>query len=159
MNGDIVGTNLPSSMWALVKKRAGPGLVLEEVPVPQPSPGEVLVKVLRTGICGTDLYIERWNDWAARTIPLPLIPGHEFVGEVMFAGPGTGGVEPGQLVSAEGHVVCGQCRHCLDAKGHLCLHAQGLGVARPGAFAQYVRVPAASLWRHRPGPPGHGRVV
>lgn len=150
--------DVPESMWALVKDRPGPGLELKELPVPRPESGEVLVKVLRTGICGTDLHIDKWNAWAARTVTPPLVPGHEFVGTVVCTGPGTGGLAPGQLVGAEGqlvgaegHIVCGRCRNCLDSQGHLCARVLGTGVTRDGAFAQYATVPGSAVWRHRPG--------
>lgn len=142
---------IPTSMAALVKERGGPGLELREVPVPQPMAGEVLVKIARTGICGTDLQIARWSSWAQRTIAPPLIPGHEFVGEIVAAGPETGGFEPGQLIGAEGHFVCGRCRHCLAAQGHLCPETRRLGVERNGVFAEYATLPATAVWPHPRG--------
>jgi threonine 3-dehydrogenase len=142
---------VPNSMAALVKDRAGPGLELREVPVPRPTTGEVLVKVLQTGICGTDLQIFRWSPWAERNVDPPRIPGHEFVGEIVSAGPETGGFVPGQLVGAEGHIVCGQCLNCRAGEWHLCPETSGLGVGRDGVFAEYVTLPATAVWRHNPG--------
>ncbi|WP_332845879.1 L-threonine 3-dehydrogenase [Amycolatopsis mongoliensis] len=138
-------------MRALLKDHAGPGLRLCEVSTPTPADGEVLVRVLRTGVCGTDLHIHRWDTWAARTIRPPLIPGHEFVGEVVAAAAGTGGLRIGQTVSAEGHLVCGNCRHCRHAERHLCPRTRGLGILRDGVFADYAVLPATAIWQHRPG--------
>ncbi|TCO59601.1 L-threonine 3-dehydrogenase [Actinocrispum wychmicini] len=141
---------VPTTMAALVKDHAGPGLELRKVPVPRPAVGEVLVKILRTGICGTDLQIHRWSSWAQRTIDPPMIPGHEFVGEIVAAAAETGGFVPGQLVGAEGHIVCGRCRHCRAGDGHLCPETRGLGVGRDGVFAEYATLPATAVWRHPP---------
>ncbi|WP_231644726.1 L-threonine 3-dehydrogenase [Sciscionella sediminilitoris] len=141
---------VPATMAALVRRNSGPGLELEEVPVPRPGNGEVLVRVLRTGICGTDLQIARWSEWAQRTIAAPLIPGHEFVGEIVASGPEVGGFVPGQLVGAEGHLVCGKCRHCRSAHGHLCTKARRLGVDIDGVFAEYATLPVTAVWRHPP---------
>ncbi|MDX8054360.1 L-threonine 3-dehydrogenase [Lentzea sp. BCCO 10_0798] len=138
-------------MRALVKDRAGPGLRLCEVPTPTPAAGEVLVRVLRAGVCGTDLHIYRWDAWAARTVRLPLVPGHEFVGEVVATAAGTGGLLAGQTVSAEGHLVCGDCRNCRAAAPHLCPRTRGLGILRDGVFADYAVLPATAIWQHRPG--------
>jgi len=135
-------------MKALVKKQAGPGLWLEEVPDPKPGPGEVLIRVLRTGICGTDLHIESWNEWAQHTIKPPLVVGHEFVGEVMQLGEGVTSVFPGELVGAEGHIVCGRCRNCLAGRRALCANTVGIGVQRDGAFAERIVMPAGNLWPH-----------
>src|SRR5689334_19552792 len=107
-------------MKALVKKHAEPGLWLEDVPEPKAGPGEVLIRIDRTGICGTDLHIWKWDDWARKTIPVPMVVGHEFVGEVVAVGPGAGEFKPGDLVSGEGHITCGRCRHCLAGQRHLC---------------------------------------
>ena len=140
-------------MRALVKQEAAPGLVLAEVPDPVPGPNDVLVRVLRTGICGTDLHIQAWDDWAARTITAPLVVGHEFVGEVAAVGSAVGadggGPKVGDLVGAEGHIVCGTCRNCMAGRRHLCDRSKGLGVHRDGAFAQYVCVPTSNVWVHR----------
>ena len=138
-------------MLALVKTGPGPGLELREVPRPEVGINDVLVKVHRTGICGTDLHIAAWDPWAAKTIVPPLVVGHEFVGEVVDIGPNVAGFAPGDLVSGEGHVVCGRCRHCLAGRRHLCAHTVGLGVGRDGAFAEYVALPMTNIWRHAPG--------
>jgi threonine 3-dehydrogenase len=138
-------------MLALVKTAPGPGLQLEEVPLPEIGINDVLVRVHKTGICGTDLHIEAWDPWAAKTIKPPLIVGHEFVGEIVEVGANVNDFRPGDLVSGEGHVVCGRCRHCLAGRRHLCAHSIGLGVGRDGAFAEYVALPMANVWHHWPG--------
>lgn len=138
-------------MHALVKSAAGPGLELRDVPLPAIGINDVLIRVQRTGICGTDLHIESWDPWAARTIVPPLIIGHEFVGEVVDVGDNVADFRPGDLVSGEGHVVCGRCRHCLAGRRHLCPHTIGLGVGRDGAFAEYVALPMTNVWQHWPG--------
>ncbi len=138
-------------MKALVKKEAAPGLILEEVPVPEPGINDVLIRVIKTGICGTDLHIYKWDDWARRTIPVPMVIGHEFVGEVVEVGANVNDFSRGDLVSAEGHVVCGRCRNCLAGRRHLCKDTQGIGVNRPGAFAEFIRVPMTNVWRHHEG--------
>ena len=135
-------------MKALVKSRPEPGLWLQEVPDPVPGRGEVLIKVLRAGICGTDLHIEAWNEWAQETIHPPLVIGHEFVGEVVRLGEGVESVHPGELVGAEGHIVCGRCRNCMAGRRHLCAHTVGIGVQRDGAFAELIVMPAGNLWPH-----------
>src|SRR5947208_3990586 len=136
-------------MQALIKPEPGPGLVLTEVPDPAPAEGEVVIKVLRTGICGTDLHIESWDAWAADNIKAPLILGHEFVGEVVETGHGVHKVKVGDLISGEGHLVCGECRNCLAGRRHLCTHTRGLGVHRDGAFAEYATLPEQNVWVHR----------
>jgi threonine 3-dehydrogenase len=138
-------------MLALVKAAAGPGLRLEEVPRPEVGINDVLVRVHKTGICGTDLHIEAWDPWAAKTIEPPLIVGHEFVGEIVEVGANVSDFRPGDLVSGEGHVVCGRCRHCLAGRRHLCAHSIGLGVGRAGAFAEFVVLPMTNIWHHWPG--------
>ena len=138
-------------MRALVKTQAGPGLTLLEVPEPEIGINDVLVRVRKTGICGTDLHIESWDPWAAKAIHPPLIAGHEFVGEVVRVGSNVADFQPGDLVSGEGHVVCGRCRHCLAGRRHLCANTIGLGVGRDGAFAEYVALPMANIWHHWPG--------
>ena len=138
-------------MKALVKAKAGPGLWLQDVPDPVPGPGEVLIRVLRTGICGTDLPIETWNEWAQATIRPPLVIGHEFVGEVIALGDGVASVYPGEIVGAEGHIVCGRCRNCMAGRRALCAHTVGIGVQRDGAFAELIVMPAGNLWPHLPG--------
>ncbi len=138
-------------MLALVKIAPGPGLELREVPVPTIGINDVLIRVQRTGICGTDLHIEAWDPWAARTIRPPLVVGHEFVGEIVEVGANVADFAPGHLVSGEGHVVCGRCRHCLAGRRNLCAHSIGLGVGRDGAFAEYVALPMTNVWQHWPG--------
>jgi threonine 3-dehydrogenase len=138
-------------MQALVKRAAAPGLELRDVPRPTIGINDVLVRVHKTGICGTDLHIESWDPWAARTITPPLVVGHEFVGEVVEVGSNVTGFKPDDLVSGEGHVVCGRCRHCLAGRRHLCPHTIGLGVGRDGAFAEYVAMPMTNIWHHWPG--------
>ncbi len=138
-------------MLALVKASPGPGLQLREVPLPEMSINDVLIRVHRTGICGTDLHIESWDPWAARTIVPPLIVGHEFVGEIAAIGSNVVDLRVGDLVSAEGHIVCGRCRHCRAGRRHLCANTVGLGVGRDGAFAEYIVVPMANVWHHWPG--------
>ncbi|MFI5844178.1 L-threonine 3-dehydrogenase [Catenuloplanes sp. NPDC051500] len=136
-------------MKALVKERAEPGLWLADVPEPVIGPDDVLVKVLRTGICGTDLHIRSWDGWAQQTITTPLIIGHEFVGEVVETGRNVTDIARGDRVSGEGHLVCGKCRNCLAGRRHMCRATIGLGVGRDGAFAEYVALPAANIWVHR----------
>jgi len=138
-------------MLALVKSGPGPGLDLRDVPVPSVGINDVLIRVHKTGICGTDLHIEAWDPWAARTIAPPIVVGHEFVGEVTEVGANVADFHPGDLVSGEGHVVCGRCRHCLAGRRHLCAYTIGLGVGRDGAFAEYVVLPMTNVWHHWPG--------
>jgi threonine 3-dehydrogenase len=138
-------------MRALVKSRAEPGLWLKDVPEPEHGINDVLIRVRRTGICGTDVHIERWDSWAQRTIPVPLVIGHEFVGEVVEVGSNVSDFHPGDLVSGEGHVVCGRCRNCMAGRRHLCAHSQGVGVTRPGAFAELIALPMTNIWHHWPG--------
>ncbi len=137
-------------MKALVKRRAEPGLSLEDVPEPVPGINDVKIRVLLTGICGTDLHIYDWDSWAQRTIPLGLTIGHEFVGEVVEVGSNVADFHAGDLVSGEGHVVCGRCRNCLAGRRHLCAHTLGTGVQRPGCFAEFIVLPMANVWRHSP---------
>ena len=138
-------------MLALVKTGPGPGLELRDVPIPTIGINDVLIRVHKTGICGTDLHIESWDPWAARTIKPPLVTGHEFVGEVVKVGSNVADFTAGDLVSGEGHVVCGRCRHCLAGRRHLCANTIGLGVGRDGAFAEYVSLPMSNVWHHWPG--------
>ena len=138
-------------MLALVKTAPGPGLDLREVPEPVFGINDVLVRVHKTGICGTDLHIASWDPWAAKTINPPLIVGHEFVGEIVEVGSNVSDFHPGEIVSGEGHVVCGRCRHCLAGRRNLCARAIGLGVGRDGAFAEYVALPMTNVWHHWPG--------
>jgi threonine 3-dehydrogenase len=111
---------------------------------------DVLIRVRRAGICGTDVHIYKWDDWAQRTIPVPMAIGHEFVGEVVETGSNVADFHPGDIVSGEGHVVCGRCRNCLAGRRHLCAHTMGVGVNRPGAFAEYIVLPMTNIWRHAP---------
>ncbi len=136
-------------MKALVKKERKPGLWLEDVPKPAIGINDVLIHVDRTGICGTDLHIYNWDEWAQRTIPTPMVVGHEFVGEVAEVGSNVKDFFPGEVVSAEGHVVCGRCRNCLAGRRHLCKDTLGIGVNRPGAFAEYISVPMTNVWHHQ----------
>ena len=138
-------------MKALVKAQAKRGLWLEDVPEPDVGINDVLIKVQKTGICGTDLHIYTWDEWAQKTIPVPMVVGHEFVGEVMDVGSNVNDFHPGEIVSAEGHVVCGRCRNCLAGRRHLCNDTVGIGVNRPGAFAEYISVPMTNVWHHREG--------
>jgi len=137
-------------MQALVKKEPAVGLNLEEVPVPEIGINDVLIKVKRSSICGTDLHIYNWDAWAEKTIPVPMVIGHEFVGEIVEVGSNVNDFTVGQIVSGEGHVVCGRCRNCMAGKRHLCAHTSGVGVNRPGAFAEYLALPMSNVWVHRP---------
>jgi threonine 3-dehydrogenase len=138
-------------MKALVKKKATPGLWLEDVPEPQIGINDVLIKVRRTAICGTDMHIYNWDAWAQKTIPVPMVVGHEFVGEIVEVGSNVVDFRPGQVVSGEGHVVCGRCRNCMAGRRHLCAFTSGIGVNRPGSFAEYVSLPMSNVWEHSPG--------
>jgi threonine 3-dehydrogenase len=138
------------TMKALVKRHSQPGLWLEEVPVPEYGINDVLIRVDRTGICGTDLHIYKWDAWAQKTIPVPMVVGHEFVGEIVAVGDNVHDFFPGEIVSGEGHVVCGRCRNCLAGRRHLCKDTQGVGVNRPGAFAEYLVLPMSNVWHHKP---------
>jgi threonine 3-dehydrogenase len=133
-------------MKALVKREPAPGVWLESVPVPRPSTNEVLIKVEKSAICGTDLHIYNWDEWSQRTVKTPLVIGHEFVGQITEIGAGVHNYAIGDRVSAEGHISCGLCRNCRAGRRHLCTHTVGIGVNRNGAFAEYVVVPAANLW-------------
>jgi threonine 3-dehydrogenase len=133
---------------ALVKHPDEQGLRLEEVPVPEPGQDEVLIEVHTTGICGTDLHIYEWDEWAQATVPAPMTTGHEFSGHISRVGSNVSGFAEGELVGAEGHVICGFCRNCLAGRRHLCHEPRGLGVNIPGAFADYVVVPKTNVWRH-----------
>jgi threonine 3-dehydrogenase len=137
-------------MRALVKKKAEVGAWLDDVPEPAIGINDVLIKVLRTGICGTDLHIYKWDAWARKTIPVPLVIGHEFVGEIVDVGSNVKDFHTGEIVSGEGHVVCGRCRNCLAGRRHLCKDTQGVGVNRPGAFAEYIALPYSNVWVHDP---------
>ena len=138
-------------MKALVKTHATPGLWVADVPVPEPGINDVQIRVLKTGICGTDLHIYNWDEWAQATIPVPLVIGHEFVGEVVKVGGNVNDFRPGEIVSGEGHVVCGRCRNCMAGRRHLCKDTSGVGVNRAGAFAEYIVLPMTNIWRHHRG--------
>jgi threonine 3-dehydrogenase len=138
-------------MKALVKARAEEGLWLQDIPEPEIGINDVLIRVRKTGLCGTDLHIYGWDAWAQKTIPVPMAIGHEFVGEVAAVGSNVSDFQVGDLVSGEGHVVCGRCRNCMAGRRHLCAHSIGLGVNRQGAFAEYVALPMTNVWQHGPG--------
>lgn len=135
-------------MKALVKSKSEVGLWMEDVPLPEVGINDVLIRVEKTGICGTDLHIYNWDHWAQKTIPVPMVVGHEFVGEIAEVGPNVKDFYPGEIVSGEGHVVCGHCRNCLAGRRHLCAETSGIGVNRPGAFAEYISVPQTNVWHH-----------
>jgi len=141
------------TMKALVKKEPKLGLWMEEVPVPEIGINDVLIEILRTGICGTDVHIYNWDAWAQRTVPVPLVIGHEFVGRIIDVGSNVKDFQPGEIVSGEGHVVCGRCRNCLAGRRHLCMETVGVGVTRAGAFAQYLALPMTNVWHHDPKVP------
>ena len=138
------------TMKALVKSHSKPGLWMQEVPVPQYGINDVLIRVDRTGICGTDVHIYKWDAWAQKTIPVPMVVGHEFVGEIVAVGSNVTDFHPGEVVSGEGHVVCGRCRNCLAGRRHLCKDTSGVGVNRPGAFAEFLVLPMTNVWHHSP---------
>ena len=138
-------------MKALVKSQAAQGLWLEEIPEPTIGINDVLIRVRYAGICGTDVHIYQWDDWAQKTIHVPMAIGHEFVGEVVQVGSNVNDFFPGDIVSGEGHVVCGRCRNCMAGRRHLCANTQGVGVNRPGAFAEYIALPMTNIWRHHAG--------
>ena len=134
-------------MKALVKSKAERGIWLEDIPAPTVGHNDVLIKVSRTAICGTDIHIYKWDDWARSTIPVPLAIGHEFVGEIVEIGSEVMGFVPGDRVSAEGHITCGVCRNCRAGRRHLCINTIGVGVNRPGAFAEFISVPAFNVFK------------
>jgi threonine 3-dehydrogenase len=138
-------------MKALVKARAERGLWLEEIAEPAMGINDVLIRVRYTGICGTDVHIYGWDEWARKTIRVPMAIGHEFVGEIVAVGSNVNDFFPGDIVSGEGHVVCGRCRNCLAGRRHLCVSTQGVGVNRPGAFAELISLPMTNIWRHTQG--------
>lgn len=135
-----------NTMKAILKKERAPGLHLDEVSFPQTGINDVLVKIKRTAICGTDVHIFNWDEWAQKTIPAPMIIGHEFVGEVAEVGSNVVDFHPGDIVSGEGHIVCGRCRNCLAGRRHLCMKTSGIGVNRAGAFAEYISLPVTNVW-------------
>ncbi|MEZ5881980.1 MAG: L-threonine 3-dehydrogenase [Nitratireductor sp.] len=136
---------MKNGMRALVKSRPEPGLWMETVPVPEPGPTDVLIKVNKSAICGTDVHIWNWDEWAASTVPVPMVTGHEFCGEIADLGSAVTRYEKGQRVSGEGHIVCGTCRNCRAGRGHLCRNTKGVGVNRPGSFAEYVCLPQENV--------------
>ena len=138
-------------MKALVKSRAAEGLWLEDVPMPTMGINDVLIRVLRTGVCGTDLHIYNWDAWAQKTIPMGLTIGHEFVGVIEKVGSNVTEYKPGEIVSGEGHIVCGRCRNCMAGRFHMCANTSGIGVNRNGAFAEYIAMPMTNIWHHHEG--------
>ena len=143
----------PKTMRAISKLRPGPGLELTEVPVPSPGVNDVLIKVSKTSICGTDVHIYNWDAWAERTIKAPMVIGHEFVGTIAAVGSNVQGFKEGDLVDGEGHIVCGACRNCLAGRRHLCKDTKGVGVNRDGAFAEYLCIPASNAVHVDPSVP------
>jgi len=144
---------MKKTMKALVKKYAKEGLWMDEVPVPEIGINDVLIKIHKTAICGTDVHIWDWNEWAQKTIPIPMVVGHEFVGEVVAMGNNVHDVRIGEIVSGEGHLVCGRCRNCRAGRRHLCNATKGIGVNRTGAFAEYLSIPVTNLWHAHPSIP------
>ena len=146
-------------MKALVKRERRPGLWLEDVPEPTMGINDILIQVLSTGICGTDLHIYNWDAWASKTIPVPMVVGHEFVGRILEVGSNVNDFRPGEIVSGEGHVVCGRCRNCMAGRRHLCAETQGVGVNRPGAFAERIVLPMTNVWHHDPSLPREVQAI
>src|SRR5688500_10142793 len=142
---------MQKTMRALVKRKREEGLWMEDVPVPAMGINDCLIEVLRTGICGTVVHIYNWDAWAQKTIPVPMVVGHEFVGRIVRTGDNVHDFREGDIVSGEGHVVCGHCRNCLAGRRHLCADTKGIGVNRPGAFAEYLSLPQSNVWVHDPG--------
>lgn len=139
-----------NTMKALVKRRAEIGLWLEDAPIPEMGIDDILIKVLKSSICGTDVHIYNWDAWAQKTIPVPMVVGHEFVGRIEAVGSHVHDFHPGEIVAGEGHVVCGRCRNCLAGRRHLCKDTSGVGVNRPGAFAEYLTLPETNVWHCDP---------
>jgi threonine 3-dehydrogenase len=139
-----------AAVKALVKAKAETGLWLEDVPEPVIGINDVMIRVEKTGICGTDVHIYNWDEWARKTVPTLMVVGHEFVGEIVEVGSNVHDFFPGEIVSGEGHVVCGHCRNCLAGRRHLCAETVGIGVDRPGAFAEYIAIPQTNVWHHAP---------
>jgi len=136
---------MSEKMKALVKAKPQEGLWMEQVPVPEPGPGDVLIKVRKSAICGTDVHIWKWDEWSAKTVPVPMVVGHEFCGEIAERGSAATKFKVGQRVSGEGHITCGICRNCRAGRGHLCRNTRGVGVNRPGSFAEYVCIPESNV--------------
>lgn len=141
------------TMLAIVKEEPKVGLVMKEVPIPEVGTNDVKIKIHHTSICGTDVHIYEWNEWAQHTIKTPMTIGHEYVGEIVEVGANVEGFKVGDLVTGEGHIVCGQCRNCRSGRPHLCKETIGVGVNRDGAFAEYLVIPAKNLWKCAPGIP------
>jgi threonine 3-dehydrogenase len=144
---------MPKTMKALMKKFARPGLWMEEVPVPEVGINDVLIKIHKTAICGTDVHIWNWDAWSQKTIPVPMVIGHEFVGKIEAIGSNVHDFTIGDIVSGEGHIVCGRCRNCLAGRRHLCKDTRGVGVNRTGAFAEYLCIPVTNVWHADPSIP------
>ena len=140
-------------MWALVKEKPEEGLWMKRIPIPEVGSNDVKIKIHKTAICGTDVHIYQWNDWAQHTIPIGLTAGHEYVGEIVEVGPGVKGFKIGDLVSGEGHITCGKCRNCLEGHKENCKDAKGVGVNRNGAFAEYLVIPSSNVWPCNPNIP------
>ena len=138
---------MADTMKALVKAKPEPGVWMEQVPLPEIGPTDVLIKIRKTAICGTDVHIYSWDDWSQKTIPVPMTIGHEYVGEIVEVGEEVEDFEPGDRVSGEGHIVCGHCRNCRAGREHLCRKTVGVGVNRPGAFAEYLAIPAHNAYK------------
>jgi len=136
---------MSNEMKALVKAKPEAGLWMEYVPVPEPGPNEVLIKIRKSAICGTDVHIWKWDEWSAKTVPVPMVVGHEFCGEIVDCGPGAVNYSIGLRVAGEGHIVCGICRNCRAGRGQLCRNTKGVGVNRPGAFAEYLCLPESNV--------------
>ena len=133
-------------MKTLTKLRPEPGIWMVDQPMPEVGPNDVLIKIRKTAICGTDMHIYHWDEWSQKTIPVPMVVGHEFVGEVVETGAEVTAYKPGQRVSGEGHITCGHCRNCRAGRRHLCRNTLGVGVNRPGAFADYLVIPAENVF-------------
>jgi threonine 3-dehydrogenase len=140
-------------MKALVKKQASPGLWMEDVPIPAIGPNDVLVRIRKTAICGTDVHIYDWDPWAQKTVPVPMVTGHEYVGVIEKVGDEVADYKPGERVTGEGHITCGHCRNCRAGRRHLCRNTQGVGVNRPGCFGEYLSLPASNVFRLPPDIP------
>ena len=145
--------NYDGLMWALVKEKPEEGLWMKRVPIPEVGSNDVKIKIHKTAICGTDVHIYQWNDWAQHTIPIGLTAGHEYVGEIVEKGEGVRGFEIGELVSGEGHITCGKCRNCLEGHKENCKDAKGVGVNRNGAFAEFLVIPSSNVWPCNPNIP------
>ncbi len=141
---------MKKTMHALVKKYAKPGLWLDEVPVPEYGINDVLIHIHKTAICGTDVHIWNWDEWSQKTIPVPMVVGHEYVGKVVAVGSNVDHITVGEIVTGEGHIVCGRCRNCMAGRRHFCHNTRGVGVNRSGSFAEYLSIPATNVWQADP---------